>query len=101
VICSFGPTDAKHIIIGAHYDVCGQQPGADDNGTGVTGLLELVRMLKGQKLHYRIDLVAYMITDTAFYRNANYHEKTDTMETLDLFRMSKVIDGVYKSVLAL
>ena len=35
-----------------------------------------------------------MITDTPFFRNKNYHEKTDTMETLDLNRMAKVIDGV-------
>ncbi len=26
------------IVIGAHYDVCGNQPGADDNASGVAGL---------------------------------------------------------------
>jgi hypothetical protein len=25
-----------------------------------------------------------MITDTAFFRNPNYHQATDTVETLDL-----------------
>ena len=35
-----------------------------------------------------------MLTDTAFYRNKNYHEPTDRMETLDIARMAKVIDGV-------
>jgi hypothetical protein len=215
VICSFGPSQAKRIIVGAHYDVCNEQEGADDNASGVVGLLELARQLKGRKLSSRIDLVAYtleeppyfrteymgsyvhaksltdsktdvlgmislemigyfkdekksqsyplgllsllygnignyitivkkfgagkfarqfnrnfrasgavrtktftgpsalpgidfsdhlnywkfdysalMITDTSFYRNKNYHEKTDTMETLDLNRMAKVIDGV-------
>ncbi len=219
IICSFGTENPKRIIVGAHYDVCGNQEGADDNATGVTGLLELARMIKGQKLNYRIDLVAYtleeppyfdtenmgsfiharylsenkidvygmlvlemigyfkdekhsqdypfgflsliygnkgnyitlvkkfgagrfarkfcsefkshrtirtkvfsapssvpgiglsdhvnywkfgysalMITDTAFYRNKNYHEKSDTLETLDIKRMAYVINGVYFSL---
>ena len=219
VICSFGIEHKKRIIVGAHYDVCDNQEGADDNASGVVGLLELSRLLKGQKLNQRIDLVAYtleeppyfrtenmgsyihakslvdnktevsgmislemigffkdekksqsypigllslfygnrgnyitlvkkfgaghftrkfcrtykstkviktkkftgpqrlsgidfsdhlnywkfgfsalMITDTAFYRNKNYHESTDKMETLDIYRMAKVIDGVLKTL---
>jgi hypothetical protein len=222
VICSFGTENKKRIIIGAHYDVCGDQQGADDNATGVTALLELARMLNGQKLNYRIDLVAYtleeppyfrtenmgsyihakylkdnnidvygmasvemigyfkdeensqnyplgilswyygnkgdfitlikkfgggkfvenfgeefkkanqmktetfsspkfvvgtdfsdhlnywkfgysamMITDTSFFRNKNYHQPTDTLETLDLHRMTKVIDGIFLSLIHL
>lgn len=222
VIASFGTEHKKRVIIGAHYDVCGNQEGADDNASGIVGLLELARMLKGEQLNYRIDLVAYtleepphfkteymgsyihakylkdnkidiygmlsvemigyfndekksqtypvgllslfygnkgnyitlvrkfgsgkfarkfvtrykksktittkkftgpkflpgidfsdhlnywkfgfsalMITDTSFYRNFNYHEPTDTIETLDIKRMAKVIDGIYKSLLLL
>lgn len=222
VICSFGTENKKRIVVGAHYDVCGNQEGADDNASGVTGLLELCRMLKGQKLKHRIDLVAYsleeppyfqtefmgsyihakslrdsnadvygmvslemigyfkdeehsqsypigilsviygkkgdfitlvkkvgagnfahrfsekfkasntirtkrftapksvpgidfsdhlnywafgysalMVTDTSFYRNQNYHKATDKMETLDIARMAKVIDGVYQTLVAL
>ncbi|RCH55231.1 peptidase M28 [Mucilaginibacter hurinus] len=221
VICSFGVENKKRVVIGAHYDVCGNQEGADDNASGVVGLLELARLLKGKQLNYRIDLVAYtleeppyfrteymgsyvhakylaenkidvygmvslemigyfkdekksqdyplgmlswfygnkgdyitlvrkfgsgkfakefckqfksaaiktkkftgpemlpgidfsdhlnywkfgfsalMITDTSFYRNKNYHEVTDTLETLDIFRMGKVIDGVLKALITL
>ena len=220
VICGFGPEEAPRIVVGAHYDVCGEQEGADDNASGVVGLLELARLLTGQELKVRVELVAYsleeppnfrsenmgsyihakslydekvdvigmvclemigyfsdekksqnypvglmklfyggkgdfvlaakkfgagkfakrfgrkfkcsdqvrtkkitapkfipgtdfsdhlnywkfkfsalMITDTAFYRNDNYHEKTDTMETLDIKRMAKVIDGVFLALL--
>jgi len=35
----------KTIVVGAHYDVCGDQDGADDNASGVVGLLELARLL--------------------------------------------------------
>ncbi len=222
VICSFGTEHKKRIIVGAHYNVCDNQEGADDNASGVVGLLELARLLKGQKLNHRIDFVAYsleeppyfrtkymgsyihakslvdskaevygmislemigyfkdekksqsyplgllslffgdkgnyitlvkkfgagkfarefsrkyistkaistkefiglsvlqgidfsdhlnywkfgfsalMLTDTAFFRNKNYHESTDTMETLDIKRMTKVIDGVFGTLIAL
>lgn len=222
IICSFGTENKERIIVGAHYDVCENQEGADDNASGIVGLLELSRLLKGQKLKHRVDLVAYsleeppyfrstymgsyihakslvdskaevygmislemigyfkdtkksqsypigvlsmfygnrgdyitlvkkfgagkftrkfcrkyrsakviktkkftgpaalpgidfsdhlnywkfgfsamMITDTSFYRNKNYHQSTDTMETLDLARMAKVINGVFNTLTAL
>jgi len=68
IIASFGPDDGKRIIIGAHYDVCGNQPGADDNASGVAGLLELSRLFKNQNLKYRIDLVAYTLEEPPFFR---------------------------------
>ncbi|MGZ4049469.1 MAG: M28 family peptidase, partial [Bacteroidia bacterium] len=207
-----------------HYDVCDDQPGADDNASGVAGLLEIARLLKEQSsnLIYRVDLVAYtleeppnfrtanmgsavhakmlhdnhikvkamiclemigyysdkkksqeypiglmklfyprkanfiavigkmgqgkttreirnklndkssvraislnapavvpgidfsdhlnywkygyvavMITDTSFYRNANYHERSDTLETLNIDKMAEVIKGVFNSIMSL
>ncbi len=44
---------------------------------------------------------AVMVTDTAFYRNPNYHLATDTHETLDYTRMALVVEQVYGAVLAL
>ncbi|WP_246289637.1 M28 family peptidase [Hymenobacter terrestris] len=69
VLASFGPETGARLIIGAHYDVCGEQPGADDNGTGVAALLELARLLGQQPaLPYRIDLVAYTLEEPPFFR---------------------------------
>ena len=34
-----------------------------------------------------------MITDTAPFRNDNYHESTDTPATLDYGRMARVVTG--------
>lgn len=36
---------------------------------------------------------AMMITDTAPFRNDNYHERSDTPETLDFARMARVVMG--------
>ena len=41
---------------------------------------------------------AIMLTDTAFFRNANYHQGTDTIDTIDFDRMAKVIDGLVNTL---
>jgi hypothetical protein len=70
VIASFGPETGPRLVIGAHYDVCGEQPGADDNGTGTAALLELARLLgqAKQPLPQRIDLVAYTLEEPPYFR---------------------------------
>lgn len=70
MICSFGPREGERIIVGAHYDVCGEQAGADDNASGVAGLLEIARLLTKLKpdLKYRVDLVAYTLEEPPFFR---------------------------------
>jgi hypothetical protein len=67
IIASFGPQDGERIVVGAHYDVCGDQDGADDNASGVAGLLGLARLLKKESLKYRIDLVAYTLEEPPFF----------------------------------
>jgi hypothetical protein len=67
VLCSIGPETGERIIIGAHYDVYGNLPGADDNASGVAGLLELGRLLKERNLKFRIDLVAYTLEEPPFF----------------------------------
>tara|TARA_R110002096_G_scaffold6222_8_gene28795 strand:+ start:13214 stop:14149 length:936 start_codon:yes stop_codon:yes gene_type:complete len=68
VIGSIGTNHKERIIIGAHYDVFGNQQGADDNASGVSGLLELARLLSKEELNYRIDFVAYTLEEPPFFR---------------------------------
>jgi hypothetical protein len=65
LIVSFGPPDASRFIIGAHYDTVCKSPGADDNASGVSGLLELARLLVQRQpvLSHRVDLVAYTLEE--------------------------------------
>jgi len=44
---------------------------------------------------------AVMVSDTAIYRNPNYHKKEDTADTLNYSRMAWVVQGVYGAVMAL
>jgi Zn-dependent M28 family amino/carboxypeptidase len=67
VVASFGPESDERIIVGAHYDAVSDTPGADDNASGVAGLLELAGLLKDAKLNTRVDLVAYSTEEPPFF----------------------------------
>jgi hypothetical protein len=41
---------------------------------------------------------AVMVTDTAFFRNPNYHTPQDTWDTLDYARLAEVVRGVQCAV---
>lgn len=74
IICSFGSEDAPRLVIGAHYDVAGDDnPGADDNASGVSALLELARMIGKEKflLEHRLDLVAFTLEEPPHFRSEN------------------------------
>src|SRR5215475_12848704 len=50
VIAHLGPETKEMVVVGAHYDTAGPLPGADDNASGVAGLLELARLLGNRQL---------------------------------------------------
>jgi hypothetical protein len=61
IIACFGPAEGERVVVGAHYDVCEDTPGADDNASAVAGLLETARLLhaRGPALRHPVELVAY------------------------------------------
>jgi|SoiMethySBSTD1v2_1073268.scaffolds.fasta_scaffold269354_3 Zn-dependent M28 family amino/carboxypeptidase len=67
VIAKLGPETGPRIVIGAHYDACGPHPGADDNASGVAGLLELARLLDRQALSSPVELVAYSTEEPPWF----------------------------------
>lgn len=46
----------------------------------------------------KFNIPAFMVTDTAFYRNPHYHAPTDLPDTLDYLRMAKVVEGLVAAV---
>ncbi|MGO1068554.1 M28 family peptidase [Lysobacter sp. CA199] len=85
VIARFGPEHGPVRVFGAHYDSfadVGQgsddprgyspkthTPGADDNASGVAGLLELARMLGRGEQTRPIELVAYTLEEPPHFRS--------------------------------
>ncbi|HEX5883739.1 MAG TPA: M28 family peptidase [Pyrinomonadaceae bacterium] len=67
VIARFGPDTPERIVVGAHYDAFGALPGADDNASGVAGLIELARLLGAHPPALRIDLVAFSTEEPPYF----------------------------------
>ncbi len=66
----------KILVIGAHYDTVRTTPGADDNASGVAGLLGLARRLAKVRLSKTVRLVAFALEEPPAYRTRNmgsYH----------------------------
>jgi hypothetical protein len=63
VVASFGPETRDRVVVGAHYDACDELPGADDNASGVAGLIELAGLLAGERLATRVELVAFTLEE--------------------------------------
>lgn len=67
VRCFFGPTGSPRTIIGAHYDTHGKTPGADDNASGVAGLIELAYLFGNNLPETEIELVAYTLEEPPYF----------------------------------
>jgi Zn-dependent M28 family amino/carboxypeptidase len=69
IIVTYNNGKKQRLIVGAHYDVCGDQPGADDNASAVAGLLEIARLIFEYKprIEYQIDFVAYCLEEPPFF----------------------------------
>jgi len=73
IIATIKKDNPIRIIVGAHYDVCCDQQGADDNASAIAGLLEIARITKkyASELNYRIDFVAYALEEPPFFGTEN------------------------------
>ncbi len=67
IIAHFGPDSGPVLVIGAHYDTFGGTPGADDNASGVAGLIELARLLSRDGQKRPIELVAYTLEEPPYF----------------------------------
>lgn len=66
----------KLLVVGAHYDTVSGSPGADDNASGVAGLLGLARALAAAPRKKTVRFVAFALEEPPVYRSRNmgsYH----------------------------
>ena len=63
----WGPSSGRLLVVGAHYDVFGNNLGADDNASGAAGLLELARLLHARSIVSPRELVAFSTEEPPFF----------------------------------
>ena len=70
VVCELNVGAAKNLIVGAHYDVHSETDGADDNASGVVGVLETARILAKEKRHlkHNVEFVFYTLEEPPYFR---------------------------------
>ncbi len=67
VLVSFERNSSRRLVVGAHYDTYAGLPGADDNASGVAGLLELARMLAAATPSVTVELVAFALEEPPYF----------------------------------
>lgn len=70
VVARYGPAGGPVWVVGAHYDAFGStgpMAGADDDASGVAGLIELGRLLGRRAPAVRVELVAYANEEPPFF----------------------------------
>lgn len=68
VIARFGPAEGPLLVIGAHYDSFETTPGADDNASGIAGLIELAGLLGRHPPQRPVELVAFTNEEPPHFR---------------------------------
>ncbi|MBT3423624.1 MAG: M28 family peptidase [Bacteroidetes bacterium] len=91
VIGRINTDNPKKIVCGAHYDVCGEQEGADDNGSGIVGILELSRIIPKASISYQLEFVAYTLEEPPFF---NTQFMGSYVHAKSLYDQKELIEGM-------
>lgn len=94
IIGYFGPDTKERIVIGAHYDSAEALPAADDNASGVAGLIELAYLLGKTDLPLKVELVAYTLEEPPYFATncmgSAIHANSLKQQTIDVRLMVSI-----------
>jgi Zn-dependent M28 family amino/carboxypeptidase len=62
-----GARASEIVLAGAHYDTVEGSPGADDNASGVAGVIEIARLLREARPQRTVKLVAFVNEEPPFF----------------------------------
>jgi hypothetical protein len=80
------------IVVGAHYDTTWVTPGADDNASGVAGLLEIARAFRDKRFPRTIRFIAFSNEEVPFYKRA---EMGSMISAKRSYSRSELIVGMF------
>jgi hypothetical protein len=65
----FGPDTKERIVVGAHYDAVPGSPGADDNASGVAGLLEMAAAFGEKPPPMEVELAMIALESIGYFND--------------------------------
>jgi len=69
----------EFVLVGAHYDTC-FNPGADDNASGISALLELARFISDRETACSIKFIAFVNEEPPFFKTEEMGSRVYTRE---------------------
>jgi hypothetical protein len=67
----------KQVVVGAHFDAVWGSPGADDNGTGTVGVLELARVFADMENELTMVFITFDAEEWGLYGSWHYANEAD------------------------
>lgn len=62
---------AEIVVVGAHYDTVRETPGADDNASAVAALIEVARLLRGERQARTVRYVAFACEEPPYFHTGD------------------------------
>ncbi len=81
VVVTF-PGKGKRIVLGAHYDKVAESPGAVDNGSGCSILIEIIADIKENPVNHPVDIVFFDAEEHGFGGSRCYVSEVDSQNVL-------------------
>jgi hypothetical protein len=82
--------EGPELLVTSHYDTVAVTPGANDNGTGIAGMLETARVLAKEKINQKIRFVSFTLEELNPARRKKMKEKERELKLVNK-------DGYYKT----
>jgi len=64
----------RHIVVGGHFDAVPECPGADDNGSGAVGTMEMARVIAGLEPEITFIFIAFDSEESGLHGARHYAE---------------------------
>jgi hypothetical protein len=74
---------SRSIINDAHYDSVNNAPGADDNASGVVGVLEIARVLKDYHFEKSLRFIGFDLEESGLLGSIKYVNDLNPKDTID------------------
>ncbi|TFF90859.1 MAG: M28 family peptidase, partial [Promethearchaeota archaeon] len=75
--------EGPELLVTSHYDTVAVTPGANDNGTGIAGMLETARVLAKAKINQKVRFVSFTLEELNPARRKKMRDKEKELKLVN------------------